>query len=421
MEGDTLNRQTLESLTNKSRSNLLNTALFNFVDINFNIDTTKLKTDTEVGAVVVVKVVERWYTWPFPVVMINERNFNTWWETRDFDEVTYGFIIQQNNFRGRREKLHLTLMRGYNQSVGITYENPNFNKKKTIGLTLSCFYTQNHSSAYASYDNEQLSVKIKDSYVKKNFNARLMMIFRPQIHYYHYLSLVYQRFDFSDTLSKLNYFYTYPGIDHPDYFVLNYRLKADFRDYQSYPLEGSFYDIEIEKTGLSYNENDFPDYLTAKTSLRKYIRINERYFYAASLTGKYSFGKNPPYFLQKGLGFDNDFVRGLEYYVVDGQEYLLFRNNLKWNLLPKRIKEIPFLHNQKFSLIHYALYLNAFTDMAYVSDQNVFNVNKLADRWIAGYGIGLDLVTYYDKVFRFEFSRNQLGENGLYLHFVAPI
>jgi len=42
---------------------------------------------------------------------------------------------------------------------------------------------------------------------------------------------------------------------------------------------------------------------------------------------------------------------------------------------------------------------------------NLFN-NQLMHTW----GVGLDVVSIYDFVFRFEYSVNQLGENGLYLH-----
>jgi hypothetical protein len=31
-------------------------------------------------------------------------------------------------------------------------------------------------------------------------------------------------------------------------------------------------------------------------------------------------------------------------------------------------------------------------------------------------GIGIDLLTLYDITFRFEYSFNQLGQNGLFLH-----
>ena len=40
---------------------------------------------------------------------------------------------------------------------------------------------------------------------------------------------------------------------------------------------------------------------------------------------------------------------------------------------------------------------------------------------MVGYGVGLDFVTYYDKVIRVEFSTNKLNEFGFFLHFVQPI
>jgi outer membrane protein assembly factor BamA len=425
-EGDTVQFQSLSAILTKSESNLMNTALFNFVEVQaVPIDTSGREYSKSANEIseyrIEVKVVERWYTWPFPVITLNERNFNTWWETRDFDEITYGFVLQRNNFRGRKEKLHFTLMRGYNQTVGLTYENPNINPKKTLGLSLSVFYIRNHSAGYASYNNEQLSLKIKNEYVRQNFRTQIKLTYRPQIHYYHALSLTYQRFDFMDTLITLNPNFSLNGMNQPDFFQINYRIKADFRDFQPYPLKGHYFDLEIEKTGLSLIEDHINDFVFVKSSLRKYSQIGNRYFISNGITVRQSFGKSIPYFLQKGLGFDNDFVRGYEYYVVDGQNYMLIRNNFKWTMLPRRVREIPYLKSQKFSLIHYTVYLGVHVDLAYVTDKTLTNANKLANRWLAGYGLGLDVVTYYDKVFRFEYSRNQRGENGLYVHFVAPI
>ncbi len=424
--GDTLSCEGIRLHIKQSESNLMNTTLFNFAELSLEEVMDKERQPANQSIPVKfyhcrVNVVERWYTWPFPVVILNERNFNTWWETRDFDEITYGFVLQRNNFRGRREKLHLTLMYGYNQTLGITYENPNVNFKKTLGFSYSLFYTRNHSSAYSSYNNEELSVKLKDEFVRQNLKAQVKLTYRPQIHHYHSLSITYQRFDFMDTLLTLNPGFSINQMTEADFFQINYRWKADFRDYQPYPLKGYYVDFEIEKTGLNLVEDPVHDFVQIKASVRKYLKLEDRWHVSSGLTAKTYIGKNIPYFLQKGLGFDNDFVRGFEYYVVDGQQYALLRNNLKWTLLPRRVNQIPFIKNQRFGLIHYALYLGIHVDLARVSDNNLYNANKLANRWISGYGLGLDLVTYYDKVFRLEFSRNQYGENGMYLHFVAPI
>ena len=45
----------------------------------------------------------------------------------------------------------------------------------------------------------------------------------------------------------------------------------------------------------------------------------------------------------------------------------------------------------------------------------------LDNKFIYGTGMGLDFVTYYDKVLRLEYGINDMGETGLFIHFVAPI
>jgi hypothetical protein len=85
------------------------------------------------------------------------------------------------------------------------------------------------------------------------------------------------------------------------------------------------------------------------------------------------------------------------------------------------VNRIGFINNEKFSLIHYALYVNFFADFGYVHDDIFFKDNPYSNNLLAGAGIGLDLVTYYDKVFRTEFSINRQGDTGVYLHLIAPI
>ena len=125
--------------------------------------------------------------------------------------------------------------------------------------------------------------------------------------------------------------------------------------------------------------------------------------------------------IRRHWGYENDFVRGYEYYVIDGQDYMLVKNNFKWTILPTVEKNIPFIKTEKFSRIHYTIYMNVFGDFAYVNDNTLNNANLLANRWISGLGVGFDFVTYYDKVFRIEFSRNNKGETGFFLNFVSPI
>ena len=75
----------------------------------------------------------------------------------------------------------------------------------------------------------------------------------------------------------------------------------------------------------------------------------------------------------------------------------------------------------KFSTIPYAFYLNVYADGGYAKDDAFKRNNSLNNSFQFGYGAGIDFVTYYDLVFRFEYSFNKLGESGFFLHFTSPI
>jgi hypothetical protein len=62
-----------------------------------------------------------------------------------------------------------------------------------------------------------------------------------------------------------------------------------------------------------------------------------------------------------------------------------------------------------------------FYDAAYVRDRQFGDTSPLSNRYLHGMGAGIDYVTYYDLVFRVEYSWNREGEHGLFLHFTAPI
>jgi len=151
-------------------------------------------------------------------------------------------------------------------------------------------------------------------------------------------------------------------------------------------------------------------------SYRKYWELPDNLFLSTDWTGKISTNRDQPYFYQRGLGYDRNFVRGYELYVIDGQSYLLSKNTLKYALIPPKVSTLGFIKSEKFSKIHYALYANLFVDMGYVDAFRNYNTEDLAKTLLLGAGVGLDLVTYYDMVLRVEFSINKKGEAGIYFH-----
>ncbi len=414
--GDTVCSDSLGVLIEKSRENLLNTSLFNFV----TIDTITVPGSSQVS--VKISMLERWYIWPFPIFELSDRNFNAWLESSDLSRVSYGAFITWENFRGRKETFKLRLQFGYDEKYDLYYKIPYINRKETIGIAFGLGLAQNHETSYLTENNKLLYYKNDDKHIKKDGFTYFQLLGRKDIYNSHKFEVSFNYLNFDDTLLVLNPHFTTSDKAINRYLSLYYQFKSDHRDFHAYPLTGYYFDVGFKKAGLGIISHDV-DVLFVTSTFRKYWQLSNRFFYAFNINTKFSDKKRQPYFLQRGLGYGRDFVRSFEYYVVDGQNLGLFKSSLKFALLPPKVSDLKFIPFEKFSKIHYALYFNVFFDIAYV-DNPYYNPaynNYLENSLLFGYGIGLDLVTYYDIVIRGELSINRYDKPGLFLHFMAPI
>ena len=60
-------------------------------------------------------------------------------------------------------------------------------------------------------------------------------------------------------------------------------------------------------------------------------------------------------------------------------------------------------------------YGKIYSDVGYAYDKDAGN-SLLNNKLIHSWGFGFDLITFYDIVFKFDYSFNQLGESGLFIH-----
>lgn len=411
--GDTLTGQNLVDKVRKSRQNLLNTTLFNFVTIE---DTVVSKGNIS-HLILKIAFVEQWYLWPLPIFEISDRNFNTWWQNKDFSKINYGIYLTKKNFRGRMEILQLLLRFGYDERYALYYFIPYINKKQTLGAAIGTGWSQNHEIAFATFNNKQLFIRGEENHLFKNYYAYLNLSLRPNFYSYHNFRLSYNYYAFADTVLKLNPDYSFKNQNVNEYMELAYQFIGDHRDYKVYPLTGLYYSFRFTKSGLGILKDGNISMMDLLGSFRKYWKIVDRFHISADLTGKISTNYDQPYFYQQGLGHGRNFIRGYELYVIDGQSYFLSKNTFKFTLLPTKEKKIGFIRSDRFGKIHYAFYLNYFFDFGYVQDSKASEYNTLANKLLFGTGVGIDLVTIYDLVFRVEFSVNRQGETGIYIHF----
>lgn len=410
---DTLPQVILQNAIKRSQENLMNTGLFNFVEIN-QLPGKLNSTDIE------IKLTERWYIWPFPFFEVVDRNFNEWWLTRDLKRTDYGVYLVHENFRGRNESLKIQLRLGYSQRIGLYYNIPYINKKQNLGMSFGGYYTRNHEISYATENNKLLYYKDPKNYVRKDWNCFSRMTYRTGIYDYYSMAVEYRFIDVADTIIDINQGYLVNRTNKQQQLSYNFNYRHDERDYQPYPLKGHLLQIDISKIGTGLLKNE-PDLLVLGFSTRFFKEWLPRWHSSISVTGKVSGMKDTPYINLRALGYGSDVVRGYEYYVINGNNFILFKANIaKYTLFKTHIYNIRFINSEKFRRVPNTVYISLSSDVGYVSDHQYAKTNQLSNKWLSGYGAGLDYVTYYDLVFRFEYSINNLGERGFFLNFAAP-
>ncbi len=413
-KGDTLTADQLFKKAEISRQNLLNTALFNFVEMQVVVDEPN-------HAIVRIDFIERWYLWPIPILEIGYLNLNHWLDEPSLSTLNYGVYITLDNFRGRMQRLELLVRAGYRQNFSLTYDNPYFNARQTFGWRAEVGLHRSREVPYLTRDNRQLNFRSDDGYAYLQYYSRAGLTYRPGIFNRHTLTIGYNHYRYADSLLILNPRFGPEGMSEFSFFNLAYQFRHDRRDLKAYPLDGHFLDFRINRQGLGILEDEAMNVTSFELTARKYWPLFPNWYFAAGFKGLANTGSTISYFNRHSLGFREDLVRGYENYVIDGQYYVIFKTNLKYALIPQTTGNIGFIPSEKFSKVHYALYLNLFADAGTIEDRYYVDENLLANRWLGGLGIGLDFVTYYDKVLRTEFTLNRHREAGLFFHLTAPI
>ncbi|MCB0768932.1 MAG: BamA/TamA family outer membrane protein [Flavobacteriales bacterium] len=410
-EGDTLSHIALYEKLERSRQNLMNTGLFNTVTvIPVYMDRTHVLLEVTVN--------ERWYLWPALIFDLADPNFNTWWLTKDFDRVNYGAYLYRYNMRGRNETGYIKAQFGYTRQFAFRYKVPNMDAKQRWGFSVGGSYFQQAEVTAGTVNNERELIRNFDGSNRDEWKADLEVTLRRSHDVRHAWRLNYTQADVTDTITKVAVDYFDGPMTNTRFLGLGYTLLWDRRDSRAYPRSGHYEELRVDRYGLGLFDEASPDITTLYVTTNQWWRPHEKWTFGLSLRGKYTIG-TPPYYVQEGLGYKH-YVRGFEYYVIDGEHFALGKGNVVFQLVKPRTRRIEGIPMEAFRTLYIAVYLNLFTDVGHVWDDRYAQVNFLANTWTNGNGIGVDLVTSYDQVVRGEYTVNNLGEHGFFLHFTQP-
>lgn len=416
--GDTLLKMNLIPLLQRSRENLLNTSLFNFV----YLDVEHLQGN---HIVILVTVTERWYIWPVPILEYAERNFNEFITNRQWDKIVYGAWLKWSNFRGRKEILQGKVRLGYINEYALAYQVPNLGRKQQHAIHNGFNINSQNEVSVATRYNRPVEYKPRTRPAQTKINAFSKYTFRPKLYSTHTLRIDYNDYSIADSVMIVSPGYlgtsivTGEPLNRLQFFELGYMFRHDIRDSKIYPLDGFMVKLSLIKVGLGIIP-DFPySGMRATGVLMFHQKLSKRFYFYNATKIRYSSRKQNPHVLNRGLGYQ-EFLSAYEPYVMDGSDFFVTKYNLKYQLIKPTTRTIPLIPLEQFNKIHYALYINVFADAGYVRNEFPDPTNTMVNTLQFSGGIGLDLVTYYDQVFRVDLAMNRYGEYGVFFHLETP-
>ncbi len=403
-EGDILTLDSIQALLDENKLRLFNLQLFNEVE-----QRTEQNGNT-VDWYITLK--ERWYIIPSLTIQYADRNFNTWYvkENHDLRRAMAGLTLTDKNFRGNLETLAVTVQEGYTQKLGISYMRPYVNKGQTNGFGFSLSAAQSRQTYYNTDSNKLVYAGTYNGpIILRQAEGGISYLYRPAYASKHIFQLNYKDYRVGDTVLKLNPGYFTGKADRARFIELYYRYEFNGVDNWNYSLEG-FKMVVNAVARRGFEGINFQSYANVEAGLFK--NIIPKWYFAAVFRGRLMYPQEQPYYFRGGLGTQTDYVRGYEYYVVDGSNYGLARLDLKRELF-NNTYSLPVKY---FTALPIRIYPKIFVDAGYINSPSPGN-SFLSNRLLYSAGFGVDIITLYDIKFRFEYAWNHLGQNGLYLHF----
>jgi outer membrane protein assembly factor BamA len=298
------------------------------------------------------------------------------------------------------------------------YKIPWIGHKQKTGLTMAASYQNLYTVEYASVENKRQMLYASGSFQNAKLGVQLNV--RPGLYNYATAKLTGEWVHVSDSLFELdtNYLAKYQKTNTSVSLYADYYY--DNRNSHSYPLKGNLLRVFVNKLGLGIFSKDV-DYFYYGIDFHFYQTIGKKWYVAEMIKLENAAGENAPYYYQMNMTQGKDFIRGFDLYTLKGDQMYYCRNNLKYELIKPSLKKVKEGNEKnKFKALQYAFYLNAFADAGY-SVNNFTTDNPYNNKMLFSWGLGLDFVTYYDLVIRFEYAFTSIGTNGFFFGFGMPI
>src|SRR5699024_7390983 len=153
------------------------------------------------------------------------------------------------------------------------------------------------------------------------------------------------------------------------------------------PLHGYQASATLSRKGLGLLGDVNETKLVVKAG--KYWELFHNTYLENNFMGSYRLPAEQPYFLLGGMGYYGQYLKGMEYYVMNGDYFSILSNSIKKRILAIRIHSR--LLPEEFSTIPIQMYFKMYGDIGY----NHFSASGADDlfsnKMLYSYGMGIDI------------------------------
>jgi len=385
-----------------TREQLMNTALF--VTVHVNLDTI---TTEEVDVNILLK--ERWYIFPLPHFKIIDRNWNVWLNEYkgSFERTEYGAKLLHNNLTGRNDQLNLFAISGYNRQFSAFYFQPYFDKKLQQGYSASFTYSQAREVNYATDSNKQQFFNLP-GFARSFLRAEVGYSYRKGSQMRSIARLSYNRDKIDSAIINLNPNYFGQGRTSAEFIDLFLNYQYLNVDYIPYPLKGwmvDFYALKRFSKAVPMFQVGGRMQATWRFAPKTYLNFQGAF--AATVSN------NNVFYNQRMLGYRSLYIQGLELHVVDGDLAMMLRSTLRREVWGFTLKNL--IRSKSHSEIPFRIFVKTYGNVGYAHSKNPGN-SYMNNRLLRTAGAGIDIMTIYDMVLKLEYSFNQFGQGGFFIH-----
>ncbi len=411
LKGDTISTDILDEKLRLNKNKIVNLQLF----LKVNLEIIKCEPPF---AELQINLAEQFFIFPFPVFRLADRSFNEWWYNRGhkLNRTIYGVNLVHLNVGGRAEEFILNLENGFTKQLALIYRKPYFDKKLKTGFDFELVYNTNKQIAYKTDLDKLVFARSDENVLLNKFSTKISIIRRNNFYERQRLELGYFKENLSDSISGLNPNYFLNKRTEAQYFRLRYIFESDHRNNIYYANQGHYFRGRIGQTGI-FKSDDIKQ-LELYLLFAKYLKLSNIFYSDFSLRTKFTSPELQAFALQQGLGYKNENMRGYDLNVIDGQSFGMFKANLRAQFLDSFFN-LPAVGAWKGAQKQpFSIYGRVFYDGAYVQNKFIkLNNSLLANKFISGFGLGVDLVSNYTGALRISYSFNNMGGKGLFFDF----